>query len=259
MITLVIPTFGGHPENIERTINSVDGICDEVVIISTAFWLEDQRQISLLSPKVRQLDWNHTFITGFGDMMNQGTHLAKNDWLMLLGVAETFAEPLRDVHEALRRAPSESVFRCNHVNDENTWGRVWNRRGGTAWGGVIHEEIGGGVNSGLLFRMQDTEKTPCEDPIKNEAMRFMKTCLYNYCYRRLLEHPDELSFTDRGWLKFVAGARESIYAFCEAHKEMLESFKSSSPIDFLRLVEDSVNRGNVAAGVNYAPQGEPKT
>lgn len=257
MISLVIPSFGGNVENIKRTIKSCEGICDETIIISTAFYLDDIGAFHQLTDKVVELDWNFTFKHGFGSMMNQGTSISKNDWLVLLGVAETLAEPLCDIHKTLQGAQACNVFRCNHINDIHTWGRVWRRGGGTAWSGIIHEEISGGVNAGLMFRMQDTEKTPCEDHIRNEANRFIKTLSYNSLYRDLLRTPELLGATDQGWLKFVQGAEESILAFCEDHKEMLDACHKGNLPKFLDLVEASINSGKEASGVNYSPQGQP--
>lgn len=254
MITLVVPSYGGGP-NIERTIASVSGICDEIVIISTALWDVDKVHFRQIAHKVVDLPWNYVFLHGFGSMMNMGTAAAKNDWLMLLGVAETFAEAHTDVSRALRTAHVNAVFRCNHVNDPHQWKRVWNRTGGTHWAGIIHEEIAGGVEGGLLFRMQDTDKTKRGDELQNEAMRFIKTLSYNHLYDVLLNHPERLGGTNAAWLKFVAGARESIVAFVDEHRNMLDACIAGDMDGFLKLVEGRMNQNKPADGVLFTPQG----
>lgn len=254
MISLVIPAYSAGP-NIERTIKSVEGLCDDVVIISTAPFKEDVGELNKLGTVV-ELPWNHTFLHGFGSMMNEGSRSAKNDWLLLFGVAETFAESFRDVKAVLRDSPFDSVFRCSHANDIHTWKRIWNKQSGSHWSGLIHEEIVGGSDKGLLFRMQDTEKEPEADPVKQEVFRFLKTLAYNAMYHRLLHNPDQLGGADSGWLRFVNGAKESIEGFCLEHKDMLNACMCGDFNQLLKLVEDKVNAGQKAHGVIFDPVGK---
>jgi hypothetical protein len=254
-LSLIVPTFGGNVANIQRTIDSCKDICDDVVIISTAFFRDDQFPLHQLGHKVVDLPFNYVFKNGFGEYHNQGTEHAKNDWLLLLGVGETFAEAHKDVHQALRDATCDKVFRCNHVNDQHTWKRIWNRKGGTKWGGLIHEEIGGGSDGGLLFRMQDTEKVPQPSHLENECLRWMKALLYNCMYRRLASNPHELSYTNEGWLKFVAGASESIHGFCEENRDMILSCMTGDYLGFIKQVENKIEAGRKANGCNFKPTG----
>lgn len=253
-ITLVVPSYGGGP-NIERTIASVAGICDEIVIISTALWDVDKAHFKQIAHKVVDLPWNYVFLHGFGSMMNMGTGVSKNDWLMLLGVAETFAEPHMDVSRALRTANANAVFRCNHVNDPHHWKRVWNRTGGTHWAGIIHEELVNGRDAGLLFRMQDTDKVPRTDPFQQEAMRWLKVLTYNHLYVELLNHPERLGGANAEWLKFVRGAKEFTTGFCADHADMLTPCLSGDLNGFLNAAEKRFEHSAPEASVSFSPQG----
>lgn len=250
MITLVIPTFGGNPANIQRTIDSCKGVADDVVIISTCPYPQDEEYLRSLGTVV-SLPWNYTYLNGFVNMMNCGTDAAKNDWLLLFGVGETLFKPHQPIHLALKNAPRDTVFRCDHVNDPHRWGRVWNRRGGTRWGGLIHEAIGRGQEGCILFEMRDTPKESAGTE-KDAVFRHIKTTLYNAMYRRLLLHPEELSFTDPGWLNFVRGAESSITEFCEQNSALIDAAMKGDFEAFAVAAQSSE-----AKGVNFRPTGQP--
>ncbi len=256
-VSLIIPSCGSHPENIQRTINSCSHICDDTVIVSTAFFIEDQSLFRDIATKVVQLDWNYVFKQGFGSMMNQGTPHTRHDWCLLLGVAETWAEDFRDTPHLLESAPNNMVFRCSHHNDPNTWKRLWNRTGGPEWSGLIHEEIRGGIDGGVTFRFQDTDKTPKTDPTKQEILRWIKVLTYHEQYWRLLNDSSLLFGTDPGWLAFVNGSRESIISFRENHQDLIQPCLSGDLVAFLKAVDVRMDKGDEAKGVNFNPTGEP--
>ena len=257
MMTLVIPSCGSAPENIRRTIDSCRDICNETIIISTAFFLEDQRLFSDITDRVVQLDWNFIMKHGFGEMSNQATSHAKNDWLLLLGVSETYAEPYTDIGHALHAAPKNMVFRCDHHNDPNRWTRIHNRQGGTHWSGLIHECIVGGPHGDVLFRMQDFEKVQKSDPVKQEILKWIKAVSYHIQYWRLLNDSSLLQGTDPGWLKFVNGSREHIIEFRESHQDLISPCLSGDLVAFLKAVDSRMDKGEEAKGVNYSMTGTP--
>lgn len=248
MMTLIVPSYGGGA-NIERTIDSCRHVCDETIIISTAFFDEDRRHFRRIADKVVELPWNFTFLHGHGELHNQATALAKNDWLLLLGVAETWAEAHLDVREALAAAQPTEMFRCNHQGDPHSWKRAWNRQGGVQWSGIMHEELTGGHDGRMLFRMQDTEKVPDVDPFKNAARKWVKACSYNWLYLQLLEHPERLGAANDGWLRFVKGAEESIRKFYADNEPMMTACVNGDLPAFVREVE----KGMEPHGCNFKP------
>lgn len=235
----------------QRTVDSVKGLCDDVVIVSTAPYLEDNEAFAKMG-NVVSLSWNFVFYHGFGSLYNMGTPAAKNDWLMLLGTGETMAEANHDLRTYLVNASLHHVFECFHHNDRHQWKRIWNRNGGTMWSGLIHEEIVGGENRGLLFRMQDTEKTPEEDPVKNEAFRYIKTLSYHRMYHELLHHPEKLGGTNPGWVDFVHGSRAAIEQFMADHADLYAAVMNEDFFMFLDLVRQRMEAGKPVEYVEVA-------
>lgn len=248
MITLIIPSYGGGV-NLERTIDSCREVADETIIISTAFFDEDKAHFRRVADKVVELPWNYTFLHGHGELHNQATAFAKNDWLLLLGTAETWAESHMDVEATLAAASPAEMFLCDHQGDPHRWKRVWNRQGGVRWSGIMHEELTGGDHGRLLFRMQDTEKTPDLDPLKQAARKWVKGLSYNWLYRELLLNPDRLGAASRGWLDFVKGAESSIRCFYLDNYGMMTACLAGDISAFLRCVE----RAMEPYGVNFDP------
>lgn len=257
-LTLVIPSFGGGP-NIERTIHSCREVCDETIIISTALFPEDVAHFKKIADKVVELPWNFTFLHGHGSLHNQATNQAKNDWLLLFGVAETLAQEYMPLNDVLRNSGNDLVFRCNHVDDHHTWKRIWNRSGGPMWSGIIHEEIAMGKEGQILFRMQDTEKVPDPDPFRTEVRKYVKSTSYHFLYEKLARHPEQLGATNAGWLDFVNGSIEAREVFLTEHADLLQAAIEGDKDAFLKGVETRLNARQAASGVNYAPQGQPQS
>lgn len=247
-MTLIVPSYGGGV-NLERTIDSCRRVCDETVIISTALFDEDKAHFQRIADQVVQLPWNYVFHHGHGELHNQATGVAKNDWLLLLGTAETWAHR----HFETDFSDPRRVYRCDHLGDPHSWKRIWNRTGGTRWSGIMHEEIEGGTDGGILFRMQDTEKMPGLDPFKDEARKWIKALSYNWLYLQLREHPERLGATNPGWLSFVKGC--NCVEFCQAHEPMIRACVDGDRGGFLALVAQSIFDQQKAQGVNFKPQG----
>ncbi len=257
MITLIVPTYGGNIANLRRTIESCRGVVDDVVIISTCLYREDIEGLREVANSVVDLPWNYVYLHGFGAMMNQGSEAAKNDWLVLLGVAETIHAGHEAIQPRLAGERVNSVFECNHANDPHHWIRVWNRQSRSHWSGLIHESIMGGANEGLLFEMRDTEKIPTDDAIMNGTLRFVKTTLYNCMYRRLMNNTNLIGGTNIGWLDFVEGARGSIEDFCRSHDDLISAAMEGASDKFREAAEVRLMAGASPVGVNFRPQGEP--
>jgi glycosyltransferase involved in cell wall biosynthesis len=256
--SLVIPSYGGGP-NIERTISSCRDVCDEVIIISAALFESDVAHFKTIANQVIELPWNFVFLHGFGSLHNQASNYAKNDWLLLLGVAETLAQEYMPLNDVLRNSGADLVFRCNHANDPHTWKRIWNRAGGPMWSGIIHEEIAMGKEGQILFRMQDTEKVPDADAFRNEVRKYIKTCSYHWLYEQLARKPERLGATNAGWLDFVNGSIEAREVFLNEHADLLQAAIEGDKEAFLKGVETRLNAQQAATGVNFAPQGQPQS
>lgn len=266
-LSLIIPCFSGNDENIRRTIDSCfrplpdfPNIlpCDDLVIIHSSIFPEDKESLLQLTRKVVVVDWNFLFIHGFGAWMNMGTPLAQNDWCLLLGVSETIAEMSHQLMFDLPLFLPDAMFRCNHDNDPNTWKRIWNKTSGVHWSGLIHEELVGGRESSVVFRMQDYDKTPHPDPFHNEVFKWMKVLTYAWNYYKLMEHPELLGGTNVWWLdSFIAGAKDTIRQKIIDHQDMINVCLSGDLPKFLDLVREKMDEGKKPAGCNFDPLGQP--
>ncbi len=260
MLTLIIPAFSYGPP-LERTWETFKPLCDELVIISTAFWEEDREKMRALTDKVIQLDWNATMVQGFGWMMNQGTAHAKNDGMMLFGVGETLEYSnvcdLPSVLEQHWRTNPKIIFRVDHRDDPNRWTRLWNRRGKTQWSGIIHEAISGGPHGDVVLRMLDTPKPPRDDIYEQETLRYLKTCLYNWQYRRLLDDNSLLGATDPGWLRDLRATEVHLNTVLSELEPLVTHLRTGDLPAFLDEVKRRVDAGKAATGVNYDPTGQP--
>lgn len=261
----IVPWFGGHPDNLKRTCDSLRQVCDEVLVVHQTLFDEDRDIARSIADKVEVVDWNFVFQDeGYGGLPNRHAQ-SKADWFLLLGVGETIAQEYDSIRKVLQDSSKGTVWRCDHHNDDNTWGRVFSPKGGVRWGGLIHEEAGGG-NPGnkLLFRMQDTDKTPHADPFVNEALRWMKVTSYEHNYLRLLESIDPqtgnsplLSYTNRGWLSFVLGSKEMRAENKEKWADLLIPAVAGDREAFLAAVRARMEKDQMAIGVNFLPTGGP--
>lgn len=256
MISLVVPVYSCGPDLI-RTIASCEGVCNDIVLISTAPYADDVESMRKIA-NVVELPWNYAFHHGFGELHNQGAPQAKNDWLLLFGVAETLAEQYSPLLDEVRFARQNAMLRCNHVNDPNTWKRLYNRQV-CKWSGIIHEEVTGGFLGEVVFRMQDTPKTPNLDPLRSEVFKHLKSTLYHHQYRRLRNDNTLLGAANPGWISFVNGSKEANEAFIDEHADLMEAFDKGDFQAFERGVTKRIEKEQPATGVNHAPLGQPRT
>lgn len=257
-LSLICPWFGGHPDALKTTIESVRGICDEIVVVHQKLFDDDSEIAASLADKVAVLDWNAVFQEGgYSVLPNAGAAAAKGPWMLLLGVGETVAEQYKPIRQVLNGANRKTIFRCDHHGDIHNWGRIWDPSSGSYWSGPIHEECGNGIHGPVIFRMQDTAKPVMLDTFRNECLKWMKAVSYNSNYWELIHHPEKLGFTNGGWLGFVQGARESIEDFIETNKDLAEAAWDGDRDAFYAGVSKRMDEGRCADAVNHNPTGEP--
>lgn len=258
MISLIVPWFGGSTDPLKSTIDSVRGICSEVVIVHQKLFDDDSDIASSLADKVATLDWNAVFCDeGYGLLPNAGAAIANGPWMMLLGTGETVAETFCDLRDRLSTSDQKTLFRCSHHGDPHRWKRLWRPSAGTYFSGPIHEEAIGGPEGDVLFRMQDLPKSPLQDSFRNECLKWLKTCSYHSGYYTLLHRPELRGGCNEGWLKFVAGARESIEEFVETNQDLMEAAWEGDRDSFYEGVSKRMDDGRKPDAVNHNPTGEP--
>jgi hypothetical protein len=272
LLCCIVPWFGGNTRPLLRTLLSVADIADEAVIVHQVLFDSDKEVLRVIqqeSPipiKIEEVNWNTVFTDGYGVLPNKHGQ-ANSDWMLLLGTGETVAEQYMPIKATLRTSARNIVWRCNHVNDDNTWGRLWHSSAGVHWSGLIHEEAGGGTpGPRILFRMQDTPKEPHPDPFVNEALKWMKVTSYDENYYRLLKsiNPETgdsplRGATNKGWLGFVKGSAEAREAKQIEWADLLVPARAGDREGFLSAVRARMEAENKPVGCNYAPTGEPMT
>lgn len=268
----VVPWFGGHPDNLRGTVDSMRTVCDEVLVVHQSLFDADREVARSIADKVEVVDWNYVYQEeGYGGLPNRHGQ-SSCDWFLLLGVGETVAEQYRPLRDTLRNSPRNVVWRCNHRNadgkmDSNTWGRLWCPSGGVRWGGLIHEEAGNGTpGPHILFRMLDTDKVPHHDPLVQEALRWLKLTSYDQNYYRLLKSIDPQtgdsplrSFTNKGWISFVQGSADAREANQVKWGDLIQPALRGDRDAFLEAVKWRMEHNDQPKGCNFEPLGKPMT
>lgn len=258
MISLIVPWFGGNPAALERTIRSTRGICGQTIVVHQKLFDDDTEIAASLCDRLAITDWNEVFKEGgYGLLPNIGAAIASGPWMLLLGTGETIAEQHSPLIQTLASSSKRVIFRCDHHGDVHTWGRIWSPSGQTYWSGPIHEEAGNGLGGPVIFRMQDTEKEPHEDPFRNECMKWMKATSYAFQYHYLLQNPDKRGFTNEGWVNFVNGSRKSIEEKMETYRDFMDAARTGDRQAFYDAVKSRMDAEQKPNFVNHSPTGQP--
>lgn len=212
-ITLITPTQG-NPVALKRTIDSLNGIIDEIVVGSVCVFPEDEEKIKSYGDDVAlsfvKLPFNHIFTKGFGATLNYIASYASNDLCIYLNVGEVL---ISDKNELINRiSPSYNSYFIDHPVEKHHWYRVYNRKE-LQWGGIIHEELSGNFRacSVPLFMFDDTPKDD-QDGFYGKIMNDVKECVYFNQYVKLAEQSHLVGNTNQGWINF---SRDGYHGFIE--------------------------------------------
>lgn len=228
MLTLITPTQG-NPIALKRTINSLKGIINEVVVGSVCVFEEDEDLIQSyeneINLKVVKMPFNYIFCNGFSNTLNKLAEFAINDWVIYLNVGEIVEE---GQHNILGKINNDyNCYYLDHATETHLWYRVYNKKE-VQWGGILHEEIASGIglrpyNEAPLFRFADTPKDD-EEWFYGRVMNDAKECVYFNLYLKLAEQSHLIDNTNQGWIQF---AKEGYHGFIErlhAKGDMYEAF-----------------------------------
>lgn len=213
MLTLIFPTQG-NPIAALRTIKSVSHIVDEIVIGSVCLFEEDVEMLHSYKKdfniKIIGLPFNYIFLNGFSKTLNHISSFAKNDLILYLNVGETIEKSEGDISSKF--SPDFNSYYIDHSQENHRWWRCYNRRD-LKWDGLIHEELWPDENfkpyNKPLFTFADTEKDML-DPFKAKVKNDVKECVYWRQLMQLVDHPELLSSTNAGWLKFAHDTYQSM-------------------------------------------------
>lgn len=226
MMTLITPTQG-NPVALKRTIDSLNGIINEVIVGSVCIFEKDEELIQSYDNEVNlklvKMPFNYIFCNGFSNALNLLAEYATNDWLVYLNVGEIVEEGKDQILSKLNN--DYNCYYIDHATETHHWYRVYNRKE-MQFGGMIHEELAGQWRPCAdipLFRFADTEKDG-DDEFYAKVMNAAKECVYFNLYLKLAEQSHLIDNTNIGWVQF---AKEGYHGFIErlhAKGDMYEAF-----------------------------------
>ena len=145
-LSVVIITFN-EEKNIERCLQSVQGVADDVVVIDS-FSIDKTESICKA--------YNVTFIPhtweGYSATKNFANAQAKHNWILSLDADEALSDELKQSLLALKQLPELTTAKFNRLTN---YCGSWIKHGGwypdtkirlfdrtiTKWTGIIHEEL----------------------------------------------------------------------------------------------------------------------
>lgn len=204
MITLITPAHA-NPIALKRTIDSVQGICDEVVVGELCMFEDDRSKIISYCDdynlKVGHLHFNYLYRHGFSEVLNTLAAAASNDIILYLNVGEILHKWEGEILSKI--TPEFNAWYIDHPTEKHRWWRCYNRKE-LKWSGRIHEELVGEYRPyhKPLFTFADTDKD-MDNPFKAWVANDVKEMVYWNQLIRLVNHPDELGATSPGWLQFA--------------------------------------------------------
>ncbi len=230
----------GNPEALKRTIDSLEGIIDEVIVGDVIIFPED-RQTILSYYKVDcpvniiKFPFEFIFKNGFSAILNYCASKAKNNLIIYLNVGETL---ISDKNELLNRvSASYNSYYITHPVETHHWYRVYDRRE-VQWNGIIHEEIHGNLRpcSVPLFMFDDSPKDK-ENEWYGLVMNSVKELVYWNQYVKLIDQPHLAEGTHSGWLDF---SRDGFHSFIDRlHQkgDMYDAFLLGDYNLFMKSIE----------------------
>jgi len=135
-------------EVISHTLQSLEGLCDDIIVYDNGSTDNSLTQISKLNVQLHQGTWE-----GFGKTKNKAIALAKYDWILSLDADEAIDPELKKSLMALQLSEEKSVYEIRFKNflgnkylKYGEWGsdkhiRLFNRKIAKWDDASVHEEL----------------------------------------------------------------------------------------------------------------------
>lgn len=236
MITFITPTQG-NPIALKRTLDSLEGIVDEIIIGSVCVFKKDeiiinayQNQYNL---RVIKLPFNFIFHSGFSNTLNYLASNAKNDLVLYMNVGEVIEVGKNKILSTI--SPEYNSYFLNHAVEKHRWFRLYNKNE-LSWNGIIHEEIIGEHKPyhKPIFQFADTDKD-IKDAFRAKVMNDVKELVYFNLYKQLVEHPERRGITHEWWQKFAKENYDTMKERLEKKGKRYEAFMTG---DFEMYMQD---------------------
>ena len=115
-------------ENIGRTLQSLAGLTDDIVVVDNGSTDNTKNIVRDLGAKLVEDSWE-----GFGKTKNKATNFAKYDWILNLDADEAIDEELKD---SLLNLPLKNIEQVFEIRFKNFIGDTYLRFG--EWGADRH-------------------------------------------------------------------------------------------------------------------------
>lgn len=267
MITLL--TMGqGNVNALKRTVDSVIGVCNEVIFGDVCIFAEDSIRIDEMEKDIWftrvQMPFNFIFKHGFSVTLNKLASYAKNDIVLYLNVGEIISSSLADIKDTVDKNPCDSYY-IDHPSEKHRWWRMYNRHK-MEWSGLIHEEIvmiGDGdqvMYHKPIFTFADTEKD-LDDPFKSKVFGDTKEIVYWRQLMRIADDPLLLDATNPGWRVFAEEQYESMKERLDAKGNRVLAFENGNLdmyLDELNTVEFRGEKFETNENIEFQGEGQKK-
>lgn len=235
----------GNVNVLKKTLESVKGICDEVIYGDLLIWPEDKKTVRdyelEFNLKRVYCEFNVLFKYGFSSVLNTLASYATNSFVMYLNTSEIVEEDY-GILESIKNNPECNAFFFTHKTDPHRWYRTYNKTK-LKWSGRIHEALAGDYRPyhKPIFQMADLPKD-MDNIHKAACLDSLKEAVYFEQYIQIAEHPELLGETDPGWLGFALNDYDSFKERLLKKGKVYEALKSGDYQLFMQSLESEEYR-----------------
>lgn len=230
----------GNPLALARTLESVRGICNEV-IYGDLIILDDVRNVindvtEWYKCKVVKYPFNYIYKNGFSSILNDLASYATNDLVLYLNCSEIIQKPEAILRLINERFIEYNTFAMRHDSDPHIWFRMYDKKR-SSWHGIIHEEVRGERVECpyFLFTFEDTQKDT-ENIFQSKIADDVKELVYFKQYTKLIDTPEIRTIENDWWINFAKDNYDSMKQRLLAKGARHEAFEEGDLVKYLNDV-----------------------
>lgn len=249
----LITMGSGNVKVLRKTIESVSGICDEIIYGDLLLWEEDREIVrgytKEFNLKIIPFNFNHLYHYGFSELLNTLSLYATNEYVMYLNTSEVVDKDY-GILDAIKNNPECNAFYFTHPEENHRWFRTY-KKSELEWSGILHEQLKGEYKPyhKPIFQMRDLPKD-MYNINKAKILDSLKEIVYFKQYMNIADYPELLGETDQGWVKFAKGNYNSFKERLDQRKDQIKGVYCGSVIEFLtaanRDIENNTFKSSIA-------------
>lgn len=233
MKNISLITMGaGNVKALKKTLDSVKGICNEVIYGDLLIFPEDREIVKDYQEeynlKIIPFKFDYLFHNGFASLLNELSKHTTNDLNMYLNTSEVVEKPEQVFRLINEKFQDYNIFAFDNETDPHHWFRTYDKNV-FEWHSLLHEELRpkeGKIEKRcpyFLFRMKDEEKDNDND-FKAKVLNDLKEIIYFRQYIRLVEEPEVRGVTNDFWINFAKDSYDSLKHRLLDKRERYEAF-----------------------------------